>query len=141
MVASIVVTILVGIGLLLLVLPGVFLALSFYFVTQRIAVEDENFVEAMSESWALAKGERLELFVLAVVLVVLSFAVGLPTLVLADAAPLVSTLYNLAVSAPVAVFGTATVSRAYVQLTAASDEADEEVGALGPDDIPADHDS
>lgn len=134
-VGGIVVGALVVAGLLLLVLPGLFLAVSFYFLNQVIAVEDEDFVDAMRESWSLAAGDRFDVFLLAAVLVGLSVVVLAPTIVLGEALPAVAAAYSLAVTAPVSVFGVAAVSRAYVQLVETRETADEYAGALGPEDL------
>lgn len=133
-VGGIVVGVLVLVGFLLLVIPGVFLAVSFYFLTQVIAVEDESFVEAMQDSWALTTGNRMSVFLLASLLVGLSLVVALPSLLLGDIAPTIATMYGLLASAPVSVFGMAATSRAYVQLVEGGDD-EEEIGALGPDEL------
>jgi hypothetical protein len=142
---GIVVAVVVAIGLVFLLLPGVFLYVSFLFLRQEIAVEDENFIDALVGSWRLSKGNRFELFGLAVIVVLVSLVAFVPGLVLAGFAPLVGTAVGLVVSPVVTLFGVAVVSRAYAQLkadAAAPDEGadeteeDEYAGALGPDDIP-----
>jgi hypothetical protein len=116
-VGGIVVLILVVVGLLFLVVPGVFLALSFFFVRQEIAVEDRNFVDALSESWELTSGHRIELFALALVIVVIGLVVGLiGTAVGFAGIPLLTTAVNTVVGAVTTVFGIAVAARAYVQL-------------------------
>lgn len=116
---GIVVGTLIAIGSLFLLIPGIFLAISFYFVRQRIAVEDENFVTAMVRSWELTEGDRIELAVLGLVLVAVGMVVALPTaglqLVLDGSSPIPQVLQAL-VRGPVAVFGVAVTARAYVQL-------------------------
>ena len=42
--------------------PGVFIALSFFFVRQEIALENKNFIEALQDGWVMTRGERVELF-------------------------------------------------------------------------------
>ncbi|MEF8843435.1 MAG: hypothetical protein V5A62_17720 [Haloarculaceae archaeon] len=141
---GIVVSVLVGIGLVFLVVPGVFLALALFFVRQEIAVEDRNFVDAMAESWALTRGNRLNLLGLVAVLLVVGFVAFLPTVAASVAgASTASVVVGAVVSPLVTVFGIAATTRAYAQLKAedGSDEPDESdepetVGALGPDDLP-----
>ena len=140
---GIVVGVLVVVGFAFLVVPGVFLALAFFFVKQEIAVEDRNFVDAMAESWALTRGNRLNLLGLAVVLLVIGLVAFLPTIVASVAGSSIASLVVGAVVSPiVAVFGIAATTRAYAQLKAeepidAEDtEESETVGALGPDDLP-----
>jgi hypothetical protein len=141
---GIVVSVLVGVGLLFLIVPGIFLALALFFVRQEIAIEDRNFVDAMAESWALTRGNRLNLLGLAVLLLVVALVAFLPTVVANLAGSSTASVAVGAVVSPIiTVFGIATTTRAYAQLKAAEDSAEpadidesEPVGALGPDDIP-----
>jgi hypothetical protein len=139
-VGGFVVLILVGVGLLFLVVPGVFLAISFFFVRQEIAVEDKNFVEALSGSWELTSGNRLELFVLVVVLVligpIVSFVIGLA----GNSAPVA--ILEIVATSLVLTYTVAVVSRAYDQLrgervqTAGADTAPEEFDDIDDDLLP-----
>jgi hypothetical protein len=52
----------VNIGFLLLLVPGIVAAVAFIFVTMYLAVEDENFVAAFRDSWRLTRGHWLRLF-------------------------------------------------------------------------------
>jgi len=121
-VGGIVVSVLIGFGLILLV-PGLFVAVAFFFVRQVIAVEDVNFVEAMEESWRLTAGDRLEVFALASIVVVVGFLASLlggvvsPTLV-------VTRIVDSVIGSVTAVFGVAVAARAYVQLRDAEGEED-----------------
>jgi hypothetical protein len=147
---GIVVSVLVLLGLVFLIVPGVFLALVLFFVRQEIAVEDRNFVDAMAESWALTRGNRLNLLGLVFVLLVVGFVAFLPTIAASVAGSSTASVVVGAVISPVVtVFGIAATTRAYAQLKAEAgregptgpdetDESDESetVGALGPDDIP-----
>ena len=141
---GIVVYALTALGLVFLVVPGVFLALALFFVRQEIAIEDRNFVDAMAESWTLTKGSRLNLFGLVLILAVL-FGVNqlLPAAVAGSiGVDVAGTVVGAVVSPVVTVFGIAATTRAYAQLKGADstgvDETDEPeaVGALGPDDLP-----
>lgn len=121
-VGGVVVLILVVVGLIFLVVPGVFLALSFFFVRQEIAVEDKNFIEALSASWELTSGHRLQLFGLALVV----FVIGLVVTAVGSAVgflgiPLLTTVVNVLLGAVTTVFAVSVIARAYVQLTAESD--------------------
>lgn len=55
-IGGIVFGIVIGIGFVLLIIPGIFLLVSLIFWTVFVAVEDENFVEAFRRSWRLTKG-------------------------------------------------------------------------------------
>lgn len=127
-VGGIVVIILVAVGLLLLVVPGVFIALSFFFVRQEIAVEDKNFIDALSSSWELTSGHRLALFGLALVLFVVGLVVtAVGGLVGFVGIPLLTTVVNILLGSATTVFTVAVAARAYVQLT------DERDAAVAPD--------
>jgi hypothetical protein len=113
-VGGIVVGVLVIVGLVFLILPGVFLAIAFLFLRQEIAVEDKNFLDAMSGSWNLTTGSRIQLFVLVVFLVLLGAV--LPPLVGFVGGPVAGTVVSTVVGALVLAYGVATVSQAYNQL-------------------------
>jgi len=144
-VGGIVLAVLVAIGLVLFILPGVFLYVVFIFIRQEIALRDRNFVDALAESYELTKGNRLTLFGLVAILFVVSLVGLVPgfAATLAGVPSLVATAIGLLVGPVVALLGIAVTTRAYVQLREAAgakaedeDGEEEPVGALGPDDIP-----
>lgn len=134
---------LIMLGLVLLVLPGIVLAVLFFFLRQEVAIKNKNFVQAMADSWRLTKGHRIEVFLVGAVLVVVSQLEVVTSTVL----DLVSTTAGLVGAAIVGglltAFGAAAVTRAYVQLDddTAGDVGDDEEpvdpydAALGPDDL------
>jgi hypothetical protein len=135
-VGAIVYVLVVGVGLVLFVLPGIYLAVALFFYNYEILVADENVVDAFKGSWELTRGERVNLFLLGLVVAVIATILGF----LGGVAGVVGSLPQFAVqtllTAAVAVFGIAVAARAYTQLTAEPDPATEEnVGALGPDDL------
>ncbi|WP_372909643.1 glycerophosphoryl diester phosphodiesterase membrane domain-containing protein [Salinigranum sp.] len=65
----------VFLGTLLLVVPGVVAYVGLLFMLQYVAAEDENFVTAMRRSWRLTKGNRIRLFLLVLVLLGVVFVV------------------------------------------------------------------
>lgn len=140
-VGGLVVFTLTAIGLVLLVVPGVFLALSFFFVRQEIAVRDVNFVDAMAGSWELTSGNRVELFGLAVVVLLVGFAASVPGFIVGFLSPAVGTTVNAIAQAIVLAFGVASAAQAYNQLRApdAEEPPEEETyeGALTADDLPS----
>ena len=129
------------IGLVALIVPGVFVAISFFFVRQEIAVRDVNFVDAMAGSWALTSGHRVELFGLAVVVFFAGLAAAIPGFIVGFASPAAGTALNAIARAVVLTFGVASAARAYDQLrdTAADESSDEPryEGALSADDLPS----
>lgn len=134
-VGGIVFAVVVAIGFVLLVVPGVFLLVSLFFWNVYVVVEDRNFVDGMQRSWALTRGHRWRLLVLGIVVgliaAVVSAVFGLPAPVLPRSIAFVVAQVG---SALVSVFVTATVARTYVQLLAlegggSSGAAAEEVAA------------
>ena len=127
-------------GSVAFLLPGLFFAVAFYFFRQEIALEDRNFVEAMAESWRLTRGDRLNVFALGLLVVVVSQFEAVVSLALGRVSTLAAALVSPVVGGVLAAFGAAVVTRAYLQLREpAVDEettADPYDAALGPDDIP-----
>jgi hypothetical protein len=80
LVGGVVFGLVVLLGTVLLVVPGIVAYLGLLFMVQFVAVENVNFVTAMRRSWRLTRGNWLRLFVLLAVLVatvfVLTFAVN-----------------------------------------------------------------
>lgn len=144
-VGGIVVLTLTVVGLLALVIPGVFLALSFFFVRQEIAVRDVNFVDAMAGSWELASGNRVELFVLGAALVVAGLVASIPGALLGAISAALGATVGVIARAVVIVFGVASAARAYDQLRAGDEPTDgaepadggpDYEGPLTADDLP-----
>ncbi len=105
-----------------------------------------NFVDAMEGSWSLASGHRLELFALAVVILLAGLVASIPGFLLGLVAPALGVTLGVVGRAAVAVFGIASAARAYDQLRegreppadaepAPPEEPDYE-GALSADDLP-----
>ena len=117
-VGYIVFAIVVGIGFVFLVIPGFFLLVSLWFWAVPVAVEDENFVAGFSESWSLTGGNRILLFVLGVVVVIVALVISIVFGIVAFAGGWIGLLINQVGSAFVTVFVLATTARAYVQLRA-----------------------
>jgi hypothetical protein len=120
-VAGIIATVLTYLGLVLFVLPGVFIALSFFFVRQEIALENKNFINALQDGWVMTRGERVELFGLGAIIFLISLVANSPATVLFFLSPAVALLLGTVTSAVTTVFGIAVVTRAYQQLN--SDES------------------
>lgn len=68
--------IVVGIGLVLLVIPGIFLLVSLFFWGFYVVLEDQNFVDGFRNSWDLTRGNRLVLFVLGVLVAIIGLVVS-----------------------------------------------------------------
>lgn len=116
-IAGIIQGILIGIGFVLLIVPGLFLLVSLYFTQVYIAVEGEGPLEALSSSWGLSKGDRLPVFGLVVILAVIGFLGTIVGEVVGIASPLLGTLLSLAVSGFLTIFTSAALVDAYDQLS------------------------
>ncbi len=115
--ARIVIWTLVTIGFALLVLPGVFLAICFYFARPLIAIEDRNAIDAMAESWRLSSGRRFAILALVVGAAVIYVAIALLGGALAlSAVPVVGAAVSILLGAIANVFWLAVSARAFVQL-------------------------
>lgn len=108
----------VAIGLVLLVVPGLFLLVSLIFWSLYVAVEDTSFVEGFRRSWALTSGHRIRLFGLGVVvLLIVGVVSGLFSTPARVGAPGIGALVVAQIgSAVTSVFTSATLARAWVQL-------------------------
>ena len=122
-------------GFLLLVVPGVYLAISFLFVVLVIGVEDERAIDAVWRSWALAGGNRWRLLALMVVVVVAT-VIGSSVGALSLVNPVADELLSLVVSAVFGVIGYGILAEAYLRLTDGPDGG-EGAGTPAPDADPA----
>lgn len=119
-VGGIVFGIVVGLGLVALVIPGLFLLVSLFFWNFHVAIEDDNFIEGFKQSWSLTKGNRLMLFALGVIVVVLSMVVSFVGNIVSFVAPqIVALAVSSIVSGVIAVYSLATGADAYLQLDSA----------------------
>jgi hypothetical protein len=145
-IGSLVVWGLIIIGLPLLVLPGIFFAVAFYFVRQEIALKNKNFIQAMADSWRITKGNRIEVLLLGFILIVVSQLEPATSAVVSVVSTPAGAVVGSLVGGLLTAFGAAVVTRAYVQIggdteppgDGGSDEDDEKDpydAALGPDDL------
>ena len=70
-VATIVIAVLIGIGFVLLIVPGVFLMVSFVVVWEALIIEGTGPIESIKRSWRLVSGERWRVFGAGVLVIVL----------------------------------------------------------------------
>ena len=142
-VGKIVVWGLVLLGLVFFLLPGLILAVLFYFLRQEIAIKNKNFVQAMADSWRLTKGHRIEVFLVGFVLVVVSRIEQVTSAVVGVFSTTAGVFIAAAVGGLLTAFGAAVVTRAYVQIDDDSEpvetepeaEKDPYDAALGPEDL------
>lgn len=115
-VGGIVFGIAVGIGFVLLVIPGIFLLVTLAFWTVFVAVEDQNFVEGFQSSWSLTKGHRLRLLGLGIAVMVVAVIVGAVAGIVSVFVPVVGGLIQAVGTAIASVFGMAVLAAAYNRL-------------------------
>ncbi len=141
-VGGIVVWGLIILGLVFLVIPGIVLAVLFYFLRQEIAIKNKNFVQAMADSWRLTKGHRIEVFLIGFVLVIVSRLEEVSSGIVGVVSTTGGAVAAAAIGGVLSAFGAAVVTRAYVQIDEEAGELEEEdeedpyAAALGPDDLP-----
>ncbi|RDZ91371.1 hypothetical protein DEQ92_22740, partial [Haloferax sp. Atlit-6N] len=87
----------------ILVIPGIIAYLAFVFMTVYIAVEDENFVAALGDSWSLTRGNWLRLFLLFVVIGVIGGVLGVLFSIGSMLSPAASTILSALVFLPFSV--------------------------------------
>ncbi|WP_277539968.1 hypothetical protein [Haloarcula laminariae] len=128
-VGGLVYSLLIGLGTIALVVPGIIAYVAFLFMLPYIAVEDRNFVAALRASYRLSKGNWIMLFVLVVIAVsaagLLGGVGGLVSSLLLP--PVVGQLAIAVVTAPGSLFTLAVIAAAFEQLRDA--ERDGPVGS------------
>jgi hypothetical protein len=117
-VGGIVYGLVVAVGSVALVVPGVVAYVAFIFMLPYIAVEDRNFVDALRSSYRLSKGHWLLLFALVVIVVSAASLVGgvvglLAALLLP---PIVAQSGIVLVQAPASLYTLAVMAAAFNQL-------------------------
>lgn len=122
--------VLVIVGTVLLVIPGVFLWVSLALYLAVISIKDVSFVEGLQQSWGLTKGNRFDMFLfgvgLLVVFIVLEIVGGIASTALGFGSPALGSLVGIAFSAYGSLIVVGGIVHTYLQL-------DEEAG-----DVPGD---
>ena len=121
-IGAVVFGIVVGLGFVVLIIPGIFLLVSLFFWSVFVAVEDQNFVESFTSSWGLTKGHRLKLFLLGIAVALITIVINAVFGVGFVAGSLVGLVLAQIGSAVVTVFSTAALAATYTELTALSVE-------------------
>jgi len=120
-VGGIVYSLLVFIGSILFLIPGIFAYVVFIFMMPYVIVEDRNFVAALKESYRLTKGDRLALFGLLLIVGAAAAVVGgiigfIGSLALSGP---VSQLPTIVIQPLASLYGTAIIAVAFEQLRTA----------------------
>ena len=74
-VLTVVLIVLIGIGFVLILVPGIFLATSFAVATPALMIERVGPIDSLKRSWSLATGERWRLFGAGLSMIVISIIV------------------------------------------------------------------
>ncbi|WP_440008975.1 hypothetical protein [Halomicrococcus sp. SG-WS-1] len=125
-VGAIVFGIIVALGFVAFIIPGIFLLVALAFWTVYVAVEDQNFITAFRSSWRLTRGYRFSLFTLGVAVLLLTALVnavfGLGDLASGSlTGDIVALVFAQAASAITTVFSTAVLATAYTELKTRDD--------------------
>jgi hypothetical protein len=118
LVAGFVVNVLIGLGFILLIVPGIYLAVALYFVQFEVIVEKRNAIDALRTGWELTKGDRLRVFLLLLIVFAIGMASAVPSVALGFVGvPTVAVVAaSVVVGAVAGLIGVAIGARAYVQL-------------------------
>lgn len=118
-IANVIVSLAVMIGFVLLIVPGLFLAVSFTFVVFAIGVEDAGPIEALQRSWELASGNRWRLLALVIIVGVATGLLGSVGSLISIANQPIGQVVSLLITAPLGVLSYGVLADAYVQLSEA----------------------
>ncbi|GGM60283.1 hypothetical protein J2752_001766 [Halarchaeum rubridurum] len=114
--------VIVAIGTVLLVVPGIIAYVAFCFTIFHVIVDDENFVAALRDSWRLTRGNWLRLFVVLFILFVVVGVVGGVVSVVASvvigavAGPSAATVASGVFALPFSLLTLGVLAEAFVQL-------------------------
>ena len=113
---SLVLGVVIPLGFALLIVPGLFLAISFQFAIFAVAVEDEGPLDAFRRSWELARGNRWRLLGLVVLLGVVGGISGAAGSLFSLASPLVGQVVSLGANSIFLVLMYGILADAFLQL-------------------------
>ncbi|MFC7098185.1 hypothetical protein [Halobaculum marinum] len=115
-VVSVITTVAITVGFVFLVFPGIFLMVCLIFAQLAVVIEDRGVVASLKRSWSLTAGNRIRLFVLGVVVVIVGSVVGGAFGLLGIVSPVVGNILSAAVTGFVSLFSIAVLVSAYRQL-------------------------
>ncbi len=111
----------VMIGFVFLIIPGLVLSACFLCFIFTVGVEDRGPIAGLKRSWALARGNRLRLVALVVLIGLLSGVVGfVPTVVSAVGSPAAGTVVTVLINSLLLVPVYGMIAAVYLQLTTGS---------------------
>ena len=113
---SLVLAVVIPIGLAFLLVPGLFLAVSFQFAVFAVGVEDCGPLAGLRRSWELASGNRWRLFGLLLVVTGVTVVASIPGTAVSLADPTVGQLVSLVITSVVVTVMYGILADAFVQL-------------------------
>lgn len=119
-VVSVVLGVAIPIGFAFLLVPGLFLAVSFQFALFAVAVEDTGPIEAFRRSWELANGNRWRLLALVVLFGVVGAIGGTVGSVFAFVSPSAGQLASLVINSVLIILMYGIIADSFVQLRGGS---------------------
>lgn len=111
-----------GLGMLVGFVATVYLSVALAFMPMYVAAEGDSFVAGFRKSWGLTRGNRLSVFLLYLVLVVLAVGVSIPVNIVSTVVAfatggfLLSQFFSIVLIAPLAMFQLAVLAVAFQQL-------------------------
>jgi len=142
MVGGAVFGVLVTVGTVLFLIPGIIVYVALLFMAVFVAVEDENFVAAMADSWRLTRGNWIRLFVL-LAIVIVPFTVAVTALsigltIAVGPASAAAALVTVAISMAFSIVILGVIAEAFERLREERDRRGElgESGATDPGSAP-----
>jgi hypothetical protein len=137
LIASLVATLVVMLGAVLLIIPGIALAILLEFVRQEVALNDANPFEALSNSYGHVKANFLAVFVLGTVLftLILLAGFGAGTVASGSSLPGLPSFVPAVVNTAVTVYALAVMTDAYQQAV-----GDRTSGGVSESETPSDAD-
>ncbi|MEO9470002.1 hypothetical protein [Parasphingorhabdus sp.] len=123
---GIIVAIGVGLGFLLLIVPGVILILMWFVATPVMMAEDKGVFDSLSRSAELTSGSKGTLFILAIIFFVIAMIIGVLLTMFGSMGTVVLGLFTMLTNTITGALQGAGVASAYVELRAVKEGTDTE---------------
>ena len=123
-VMSLLITIGIGFGMMLLIVPGIILAMMWYVAVPAMVVEKAGIFGSMARSRALTKGNRWHVFGIALILLVINIAVGLLVGLFLEDISMVSVIVEFVYTVFLTVYGAVVAAVVYHDLRVAHEGVD-----------------
>lgn len=117
LIASIVFGIIVMLGFVALIIPGIFLSIKLVFFSYAILIDNEDIVGSLKKSWRMVKGKWWNVFALMLIIGLVSIMVGIPVGILVLVSQPLYLIANFLMILFITPWTTATLTFAYLQLS------------------------